>query len=66
MGEAFDRLAERGLLAPDLALRMKKSVGFRNIAVHAYDNIDWQIVFAIVTHHLDDFEAFARATDRMA
>ena len=60
MGETFDRLAGHGLLEPELALRMKKAVGFRNIAVHAYDAIDWQIVFAIATRHLEDFEAFAR------
>ncbi|MFT4177989.1 MAG: DUF86 domain-containing protein [Thermomonas sp.] len=58
MGETFDRLADHGLLDATLALRLKKAVGFRNIAVHAYDTIDWQIVFAIATRHLQDFEAF--------
>lgn len=61
MGEAFDRLAQAHLLEADLALRMKKAVGFRNIAVHAYDAINWNIVFAIATRHLDDFDDFARA-----
>ncbi|MFT4246756.1 MAG: DUF86 domain-containing protein [Pseudomonas sp.] len=61
MGEAFDLLAQARLLDADLALRMKKAVGFRNIAVHAYDTIDWNIVFAITTGHLRDFEGFARA-----
>lgn len=60
MGEAFDRLAQARLLDADLALRMKKAVGFRNIAVHAYDSIEWHIVFAIATKHLRDFEEFAR------
>jgi uncharacterized protein YutE (UPF0331/DUF86 family) len=40
---------------------MKKAVGFRSIAVHAYDSIDWNIVFAIATRRLRDFEGFARA-----
>lgn len=61
MGEAFDRLAQAHLLEADLALRMKKAVGFRNIAVHAYDAINWNIVFAIATRHLGDFDDFARA-----
>ena len=60
MGEAFDRLLQAGILDPGLALRMKKSVGFRNIAVHAYDQIDWGIVFAIASRHLQDFKDFAR------
>lgn len=59
MGEAFDRLVEGGLMDAALALRMKKAVGFRNIAVHAYDAIDWDIVFAIASRHLGDFRAFA-------
>ena len=60
MGAAFDRLAQAGVIDTDLASRMKKAVGFRNIAVHAYDTIDWTIVFAIATGRLQDFEAFAR------
>lgn len=61
MGAAFDQLAQAGCLDTTLALRMKKAVGFRNIAVHAYDTIDWAIVFAIATERLTDFEQFARA-----
>ncbi len=60
MGQAFDRLVEGDLLDAALALRMKKAVGFRNIAVHAYDSIDWDIVFAIASRHLEDFNALAR------
>ena len=64
MGEAFDRLAEHGLIPADLALRLKQAVGFRNVAVHAYDTLDWDIVFAISTLYLGDFEAFARMIAR--
>lgn len=61
MGEAFDQLAQAGVIEPALALRMKKAVGFRNIAVHAYDTINWHIVLAIATDGLHDLEDFARA-----
>jgi len=44
-----------------LAQRLKKAVGFRNIAVHSYQAIDWSIVFQISRHHLDDFKQFAQA-----
>ena len=60
MGEAFDRLAEAGTIDRELALRMKQAVGFRNIAVHAYEAIDWQIVFAIATRGQQDLHAFAQ------
>ena len=62
MGETFDRLAQAELIDVALAARKKKkAVGFRNIAVHAYDSIDWHIVFAIASGHLTDFRDFAAA-----
>ncbi len=33
-------------------------VGFRNIATHAYKEINYDIVRSIVEHHLSDFEDF--------
>ncbi len=64
MGKAFDLLAQDGFLDDALAQRLKKSVGFRNLAVHNYDAINWVIVHAIATKHLADFEDFARAVNR--
>ncbi len=61
MGQTFDRLIEIGILEEPLARRMKAAVGFRNIAVHNYQEIDWEIVHAICIDRLEDFEAFARA-----
>lgn len=61
MGESFQLLAEQGFLSNDTAQRMRAAVGFRNIAVHSYQRIDWLIVQAILEHHLADFDAFAAA-----
>ena len=61
MGQTFDILAEIGIINVELAIRMKKSVGFRNLAVHNYEAINWQIVHAIATRHLSDFNDFAKA-----
>ena len=61
MGETFDVLAGLGIMTPELAIRMKNAVGFRNIAVHNYEAINWQIVHAIATRHLDDFKDFAQS-----
>ena len=60
MGQTFDRLEQVGMLAASLALNLKKAVGFRNIAVHNYDAINWYIVHSIVECHLEDFSAFAK------
>ena len=61
MGQSFDRLASTGVIPQPVADRMKAAVGFRNIAIHSYQDIDWEIVFAIVTRHREDFEDCARA-----
>jgi len=39
---------------------LKKAVGFHNIAVHHYKEIDWIIVHGIARHHLGDFSEFAK------
>lgn len=61
MAENFEILQDLKILKPTLAERMTKSVGFRNIAVHSYQLIDWNIVYQICRHRLDDFKHFAEA-----
>jgi uncharacterized protein YutE (UPF0331/DUF86 family) len=60
MCQTFDILAQAGVLTVALALSLKKAVGFRNIAVHNYDAINWHIVHSIVKNHLADFTTFAK------
>jgi uncharacterized protein YutE (UPF0331/DUF86 family) len=47
----------------DVAERMRKAVGFRNIAVHNYEAINWEVVMAIAQQHLGDFDDFAQSID---
>lgn len=61
MGEVFSTLAALAVISDELAVRLRAAVGFRNIAVHNYDRVDWAVVFAISTRHLDDFREFAAA-----
>jgi len=60
MAEGFLRLHEEGIISQKVADRMQKTVGFRNIAVHEYQILNWNAVFAIITKHLDDFRIFAQ------
>ena len=60
MGQTFDILTQGGVIPAALAINLKKAVGFRNIAVHNYDAINWHIVHSIAKDHLADFSAFAR------
>ena len=61
MGQTFDVLADKRVISNELAVKLKKSVGFRNIAVHNYDSINWDIVHSIVDLHLKDFSEYAKA-----
>ena len=61
MSDAFDVLAQEGVISTALAERLKQAVGFRNIAVHQYKKIDWAIVHGIARSRLGDFAEFARA-----
>jgi len=56
--EAFSLLADAGMLDKELATRMQAMVGFRNIAIHEYQKLDFDIVKKIIEDHLIDFERF--------
>lgn len=60
MRDAFQKLAEKSLIGARTAEVMQKAVGFRNRAVHEYDEIDWGIVHQIVTGGIEDFRTFLR------
>ena len=53
--DAFILLQTGGILPADLATRMQRMVGFRNIAVHEYTRLNLEIVQTIITKQLDDF-----------
>ena len=59
MAETFLALSRHGLLDSQLASRLAKAVGFRNIAVHEYDSLDMNILYAIITHEINCFYEFA-------
>ena len=44
----------------DVLLNKVATIGFRNIAVHDYQQINLQILQKIVEHHLGDFTEFAK------
>lgn len=56
--ENFNLLSGKEILTADLTARLRKMVGFRNIAVHEYDTIDNDILKSILRHNLKDIEEF--------
>ncbi len=58
--ELFNLLLENHMISEDTCKQMQGMVGFRNIAVHDYQNLNLEIVVAIIEKHLGDFEGFVR------
>jgi uncharacterized protein YutE (UPF0331/DUF86 family) len=61
MAENFEILQKLQIIDPVLAERLAKAVGFKNVAVHSYQAINWNVVYQICRYHLDDFRQFAKA-----
>ncbi len=60
MGDVFTALQRLTIITPTTCESMRNAVGFRNVAVHNYDVINWEIVFAICQKFLVDFRRFAK------
>lgn len=59
--ESFRILAEAAYIPPHIATTMEQMIGFRNLAVHQYQQLDLRILVRIIEHHLDDVVAFTTA-----
>lgn len=57
----FRLLQQAEIIAPAMAEKMQKMVGFRNIAVHEYQNLDSVVLKAILVSNLRDIEDFYSA-----
>jgi uncharacterized protein YutE (UPF0331/DUF86 family) len=56
-GDAVRLLGEHGVCTPELALSIRKAVGFRNVLVHEYVKVNDDIVLGRLKA-LDDLDAF--------
>ena len=54
----FVLLENAKIIGKVLSRKMQSMVGFRNIAIHDYQALDVDILKAILTKHLKDFEHF--------
>jgi len=59
--EMFYILQENGYLSPELTENMVAAVGFRNLVVHEYGNIELRQVYQIAHQDIDDMESFLKA-----
>lgn len=59
--EVFDLLERASVVPAELATTLRRMVGFRNVLVHGYDDVDLAIVRDILERRLDDLLAFVRS-----
>jgi uncharacterized protein YutE (UPF0331/DUF86 family) len=64
LGDNFAILRAENVISDDLAGRLMKMVGFRNILAHDYGKIDYAVVGDILRAGLKDIEKFSVAIGR--
>ena len=58
--EAFELLGKEKIISSQMCKNMKNMIGFRNIAIHEYRQIDVEILQDVIENHLQDLIDFAR------
>ena len=61
VADAFTVLREARIFTESLHDALVKMPKFRNVVVHQYDEVDADIVIAILAKHLDTFDTFREA-----
>lgn len=59
--DTFVLLAQAGWIDDALAQALKRMIGFRNIALHQYQEIQLPILKRVIEAHLDELLAFSKA-----
>ena len=59
--ECFGILGEAGIIPKELAKELKNMVRFRNMLVHMYWKMDYEIIFDILQNNLEQLRQFTKA-----
>ena len=61
--ESFEILAENDVISKTLLGKMGGMVGFRNIMAHDYGDVDYDIVYSVLTEGVHDVEEFIKQVE---
>ncbi len=61
LNEIFYILRDKGVIKAEMVEKMISMVGFRNVLVHEYEDINLDIVYNILHHHLRDINEYLLA-----
>jgi len=64
--DAFSLLQDAGILDAELSDVLKKMVGFRNVSIHDYTELNMKVVRSILERRLDDLRRFSRLLHRLS
>ena len=56
--ESFNLLAQNNVISKDIANKLGRMIGFRNVLVHEYQSLDLQLMVDVIENHLDDLVCF--------
>ncbi len=59
--DAFELLNSNNIIDDDMLKKLKAMIGFRNIAVHNYQELNIDILQKVIEYHLEDFKEFVEA-----
>lgn len=58
--DAFLFLGEKGIISKELAKKLAEASGFRNILVHEYIKIDYELAYSDLNEKLQDLKGFGK------
>ena len=58
--DAFQILEKNKIINKKMSLNLQNTIGFRNIAIHAYKELNHDILIDVIENHLSDLVDFAR------
>ena len=65
MAESFHILHEAGVISGELMQRLVQMTGFRNVIAHAYEDLDYDIVFDVLHKGKKDISAFLEVLEKV-
>ena len=66
MKDAFNVLFEQKVISESTRDTMQAMVGFRNVVIHDYAEIDFKKVYDVLQNHLNDFSAYLKEISTFA
>jgi uncharacterized protein YutE (UPF0331/DUF86 family) len=64
MAESFHILHESGVISEELVQRLVQMTGFRNVIAHAYEDLDYDIVFDVLHNGKKDISSFLAVLEK--